>query len=229
MHVTHSGLIFDIANKSASLIGVDSKLGDELIIPPIIHGFPLETIEKNVFAKNTTLVNVGIPASVKVIGENAFAECLKLKNIKFYTTPRISSTCTLHKHAFYSCRNLASIQFPGKVLINGDGVFQNCASLHDIKGKFNSLLANTFCGCTSLKSLLFYGKTFISASAFKQCPALSTLTFTGNLSEKTSPIAIEQMQRMKIVCYANSEFVNWAYEGTAIEVMDVHDFFDDLF
>ena len=226
MHVSQSGLIFNIEFGTASLIKVDCKLGEELIIPPIIKGFPLERIEASVFAKHPLLKNVGIPASVKSIGENAFAECKNLQNVKFYKTPRISSTCTLQKKAFYACPNLQSIHFPDKNLINGDSVFQDCVMLSDIKGKFKSLLSNTYRGCYSLTSLLFYGKTFVSASALMNCPKLAKLTFTGDLSEKTPPKAIEEMQKSKILCYANTEFVNWAYEGVAVEIMEICDFFD---
>ena len=219
---------FVIENKTAILANVPKNIGPDFIIPPFVNKIPVEVLGDKVFQNNTKIVNVGIPASVTEIKEGAFANCANLKNIKFYKTPKVSRVCKLNKHAFVNCTNLQSIHFVERILINGDSVFLNCKNLSDIKGRFNSLLAGTFSGCEKLEDLTFYGKSFISTSAFHKCTALNQVTFFGELSPKTPPAVVNFLKELKIVCPYNSAFVDWAYEGVCVETMDDIDaiFFD---
>ena len=220
MIVVKNGCTFVLENNAAILTTVPNNIGSEFIIPPYVNKLPVTIIGDSVFKNNNQLINVGIPASVTDVKEAAFANCSKLQNVKFYETPKISRTCKLHKSAFANCVNLKSIHFVEKVLINGDSVFLNCKTLSDIKGKFNSLLSGTFSGCENLEDLTFYGKSFISTSAFYHCTALNHITFLGELSPKTPIAVISLLKDLKISCNYNSEFVNWVYEGVCIEIMD---------
>ena len=220
MIVKDAGLIFDVNEYNvATLIKVDNVPGTELIIPAFVRGAMVKKIGKRAFTENQSLVNIGIPASVNLIEEEAFAKCVRLRNIKFYVTPEIAPICNLQTDAFKACFRLESIQFPNKVLLDGPGVFQGCVNLCDIKGKFNSLLAYTFSGCRSLRHLTLFGKSFISTSAFNGCTVLNKLTITGTLSPKTSPVMIEKLQELTIACYPDSDFVDWVYDGVNIEII----------
>ena len=220
MIVREAGLIFQIEyDNVANLIKVDSVTGDELIIPAYVNGLQVKKIGKRAFFGNANLVNIGIPASVTFIDEEAFALCRALRSVKFYTTSVVSSFCELGQKAFKDCYCLESIYFPNKIILKGGSVFENCWKLCDIKGKFNSLLSLTFAECHSLKELVFFGKSFISYSAFKNCKSLYKLTFTGTLSEKISQYTLQYLQQLRIACYPDSEFVDWVYIGVNVEII----------
>lgn len=223
MSVFINNLEFIIENRVAILKSASGFTNSELIIPPAVNGFPVVAIAKHAIAFHPTLVNIGIPASVKSIGECAFSGCKKLENVKFYKTPTVANACGLERGAFSRCCKLKSIMFPNKIIIHGDSVFRDCSSLAHIKGSFNSLLAHTFDNCSNLKSLDFFGKTFISSNALQGCSSLSHVKFFGELSPKTMPKVILALQKMNISCYENSELVDWAYSGTHVEIMESPD------
>lgn len=223
MSIFINNLEFIIENRVATLKSASGFTGSELIIPPSVNGFPVVAIAKHAFALHPTLVNVGIPASVKSIGEYAFNGCKKLENIKFYKTPTVANACGLERGAFSRCCKLKSIMFPNKIIIHGDSTFRDCVNLTYIKGTFNSLLSHTFENCSNLKSIDFFGKTFISSNALRGCSSLSHVRFLGELSNKTTPNVILLLQQMKISCYENSELVDWAYSGTHVEIMESPD------
>ena len=56
--------------------------------------------------KNSGIVNLTLPYSVDQIGDGAFAECHKLKNIDMSA---ITATCTIDDYAFYNCYALDNV------------------------------------------------------------------------------------------------------------------------
>ena len=68
---------------SSNGINIKSYHGEEtaVVIPSEIDGKPVIAINNSAFAKNTSIVSVTIPASIKTIGTNAFSECSSLEKV----------------------------------------------------------------------------------------------------------------------------------------------------
>lgn len=85
----------------------------------------VETIGKYAFGDNKTLSSIRMPASLKVIEDSAFCECI-VENIKLYNG--IKEIC---EGAFSSCSNLTGINLPDSLEIIGEAAFMQ-TGLHNI-------------------------------------------------------------------------------------------------
>lgn len=86
------------------------------------------TINKNAFTDSWIIV-VRIPTSVKVIGEQAFYNCVTLTSVTFNENSQLES---IGSSAFYNCRSLASITIPSSVTSINDQAFSSCKELKSV-------------------------------------------------------------------------------------------------
>lgn len=87
-------------------------------------GDNVEYLDRFMFAKLTSFVDVEIPESVKSIGDCTFADCTALQNITFN-----GSVESVGKYAFENCKALQSITLPDSLVVIGEGAFSGCTSL----------------------------------------------------------------------------------------------------
>lgn len=105
--------------RSMSIYGCTSIT--EVVIPESVE-------EIEVYGLNRTgIETLTIPASLKKIGVNAFAENVKLKTIRFP-----ESMTEIPDGAFNSARALESIVIPETITTIGAGAFSGCFSLKDV-------------------------------------------------------------------------------------------------
>ena len=110
--------------------------------------------------------------NLAIIKENAFRGC-KLLNLS------IPSTVQLLGNQAFAGSGLTSATLPAGLRSLGTGVFQNCTSLSAaaVKNSLTALPQDTFSGCTALQSVsLPGGMTSIGREAFKNCSALSSIS-----------------------------------------------------
>lgn len=93
---------------------------------------------------------VSVPAEVKRIGEEAFAENHTVQSVKLS-----SKLETIEYGAFRDCSNLKKIQIPDSVTEIGSGAFACCSSLNSVSigDGVEKLGTGVFAGCTSLKGV----------------------------------------------------------------------------
>jgi hypothetical protein len=108
---------------------------------------------------NTLLIgckNTIIPNDVTSIGENAFANCKSLINIKI---PK--SVTSINDYAFSGCSGLKSIKIPKGVTSIGESAFEGCSSLKSIKipRSVTSIGMFAFSGCVSLTNITILNDT----------------------------------------------------------------------
>jgi len=101
----------------------------EFIIPAVIDGLPVFSIDSYAFYGCTGLTSVTIPNTVTFIGSYAFGNCSGLTSM---TIP--DSVTYIGREAFHSCIGLTSVTLPIGII---------------------SLLGNEFDGCTALTSVIF--------------------------------------------------------------------------
>ncbi len=138
------------------------------------------------FSQFDKLKNVKISASVKSIGQMAFFS----SNVKNVEIAESSQLTTINDYAFVNCLNLKSITIPASVTSIGNQAFNGCTELETLTfaegSKLTSINSTTFQNCSKLKGVTIPAKVeTIGSNAFKGCKELETLTFAEGSTLKT--------------------------------------------
>lgn len=131
------------------------------------------SIGKYAFA-GSSVENIVMPASLKIIEYYAFGRCTNLKNIIIPNSVETIDIC-----AFQMCSNLKSINLPDSLLTIGTKAFENCSSLETITIPKQVTVINdkTFSGCSNLREItLPEGLDSIGGMAFNACTLLEKLS-----------------------------------------------------
>ncbi|MBQ8454431.1 MAG: leucine-rich repeat protein [Bacteroidaceae bacterium] len=119
-------------------------------IEDIIIDDNIPSIGKNAFAipdgEESRVLTVAIPRGLKNIGEGAFRNLNKLKNIY------ISNVETLGSYAFAGCSSLETIELGMKLASVGDYVFKDCHSLNEIVNMTSTPATTTNYSFAGIKS-----------------------------------------------------------------------------
>ena len=155
---------------------------------------PKKGFDSKAFA-GTTVTSVKFGDQCTYVGDNAFQECMYLKEINdnnaietigekaFEQTSLISvnfnKLTNVGDSAFNSCSKLTTVNMPKCTLIK-DGAFQYCTSLEEIKiPNISSIGESSFEGCTNLKKVINNDiiPTEVGANAFNSCSNLKNIYF----------------------------------------------------
>ncbi len=187
---------FTVARTSGRYGKITAYSGSDtvVVIPEKIGDYIIEEIGSSVFANNSQLTGVVLPAQMATIGSSAFSGCKNLVNVAinnkletigssaFYGCSGLTSVTlndglkTIDSKAFYGCARLTSIHIPDSVTTINSGAFQNCSKLAECnypvgwtKATDSSFYSNAFAG-TLLKTLeIPEGIKAIPANAFSGC------------------------------------------------------------
>lgn len=124
------------------------------------------------------IVEVVIMPGVTSIGEEAFGDCARLKNI---TIPE--GVTNIGRSAFYGCRRLISMTIPKSVTGIGYSAFRGCSSLTSvtIPKSVTTIGVEAFYGCSSLTNITIpEGLTSIGEGAFSRCSSLNGIWVSEN-------------------------------------------------
>ncbi len=172
--VTKGNFKYAIKNGKAKLTGIKKSKANVKIPDTItVKGkeIPVTEIDAKTFQKNKKLVTLNIGKNVKVIGNNAFSGCLKLKKVTGG-----AAVITINKDAFSSCKALKSVPEWSGLKSLGANAFKNCVKLtrFNLGAGIKTVEANAFSGCKVLKTLTGgTGVTGIGTNAFSGCVKLS--------------------------------------------------------
>ena len=202
---------------------ITSYTGNEAVvtIPHSINQQIVTKIGDNVFAGNTTITEVIIPSTVEVIGNKTFSGCTNLTSVS-------SNVTEIGDYAFENCEKLKDIELPKTLSYLGTGAFAGCAQLRKIllADRITEIKNDTFSGCSSLTELnISDSVTSIGRNAFSGCKV--NIYFDGTmeewdvLTENANIVAGE----VNVIPYDKSLFVVWDtgllknYSGTSETVV----------
>ena len=135
IYTTEDGFSFIKENNQYYLINyAKANVTEDIILPDY---FELDSntkiteygIYNNAFSGCSNIVSMTLPSCVKTIGDYAFNNCTKMKNI---TIPANSKLISIGQRAFYNCSKLRSITLPSGLTGIGDYAFMNCSGLKEI-------------------------------------------------------------------------------------------------
>ena len=166
--------------------------GTQIIIPDKIKGYPVNILSSNVFKDCTTLTYVKVPATVKTLSGETFAECRNLMNIEI---DKNNETYVSEDGIVFNLDKSTLVAFPngrsGKytipetVLTIGSSAFAGAYKITDVNmyNSVSSVSANAFRGCFSLKNLrLSDCLSVIGEKAFANCVDLREIHIPGSVS-----------------------------------------------
>ena len=155
----------------------------------------IEEINTGTFFGDTKLVKITIPASMKTIGQDAFAGCTNLANVIFNGT----------------VDQWASIAFANNEsnpLASGTNEFTvNGAKLTEATLTVENVGASAFVGCETLEKVTFTADVKASAkNAFYNCTSLKTVNYTGT-ADQWAQISFENNNANPIT-FAHTFYIN---------------------
>ena len=127
---------------------------------------------------NGAAMEVVIPNSVKIIGDQAFYNC---KGITSVVIP--DSVQEIGLWAFYECKALPHITIPDSVQKIGQSAFEGCTALAAvvIPDSVKEIRSMAFAECISLTAIVIPASVQrIGIEAFYNCKSLRTVEFKGN-------------------------------------------------
>ena len=92
-------------------------------VPDEYNGIPIKEIADDAFLGHTGIERITISDSVTTIGNNAFKNCISLKNISF------GGVTTIKEYAFEGCTALTEVVIGENVTSIGDYAFSSCTNL----------------------------------------------------------------------------------------------------
>ena len=155
--------------------------GDEetVQIPDKIQGVPVTFIGKETF-KGRSMKKVMLPATLKRIGSNAFAECRNLQEIEFP-----EGLEQIGKQAFFQCKALKKVTLPASLKRLRMSAF-HAAGIQELTIRCVDLDAEdmVFALCQNLKKVeLPYGMKVILYGMFMNCSGLKEIDIPETVEE----------------------------------------------
>lgn len=152
----------------------------------ITIGKNVRELENNAFyyCENLETITFAADSRLTKIGETAFYNCKKLKNIVNFP----SGITTIKDRAFEGCRVLESIDIPSGVTTIPEGLFSGCKALDNvyIPGTVKTVSINAFANCTALtKVTLAEGITTLQGGCFYNCTGLGQVTIPASVTMMT--------------------------------------------
>ena len=156
------GFIYQVESNEASLVGIESTVSGNVVIPDTLGGYPVTAIN-GAFKNKYDITSVTMPDTVTVITKNSFYNC-SLNSITLS-----SGLIRIDEAAFSACLNLQSVVIPDSVKTLGPYVFSWCSSLTSvvISSGLGFIDNEVFNGCTSLQDITLPDSiNYIAYSAF---------------------------------------------------------------
>jgi len=175
-----SEFLYTIKNDCCVIKGYNGNQS-EIFIPSEIEGYPVTSIDNNVFQRNSNLIKIHFGKNVSHIGDYAFSGCSSLTEV---VIPE--SVTFMGINVFSGCCNLEYIELPSTIETIGYGFFSGCSSLKfiSIPDSVKTIGQNAFSNCTGLTSVdIPDSVTSIRYNAFWGCSGMYGIQLSENLTD----------------------------------------------
>lgn len=174
-------LIYEIISEDEATVSVRANeegfKGTSLVIPETIDidgkTYTVTEVESFGFSDSESLVDVQLPSTLKLLGQQCFDECYNLKSVD------IPNGCKLESYIFYGCLELEKVHLPEDLTLLDAGTFAFCRCLTDVNipSTLEDISWYAFSGCWKLNGIqLPPTLTSIGKGAFKYCLSLGEIS-----------------------------------------------------
>ena len=181
------GWVVDKNNVVTAYVGED----DYCVVP-----WTANSIKAGALEGNTTITTVVVPITITSIGDDAFKDCINLKEVNFesgyssITLNHPDTTTDLGKNLFMGCTSLEIINLPTNATTIKQSTFEGCNALTEIA--------------------ISEGITNVESHAFKDCESLISITFPSTISSLTDNIFYGCVQLEKVTFDSINYHINMA-------------------
>lgn len=190
--VTVDGLIFEIDDSDAVLIGVEDTGITSITIPAEVNGCPVYNCDNSFFMECQNLLEINVEESVYHTLNSIDGVLFMNQNVTAYPRGRAGDyiipegTLKIVDNAFSYSDKLTSVTLPESLFTIEQEAFAYCTALEEIKGKIPNSSSLKIWECPSLKYLEFAESnpdvSFGMYLYIKHCDSLEKIIFPENLS-----------------------------------------------
>ncbi len=158
---------YELYGNTATIIGCDTSVSGEVVIPSTLDGYQIVGIGNFSFANCYDITSITIPNGVRYIDDSAFRSCESLANIELP-----NSINYIGDYAFIYCKSLINVEIPSSVRDIGMGIFQGCSGLTNviIQNGLTYIEYETFSYCNNLTNIEIPNSVeYIGGYAFNSC------------------------------------------------------------
>ena len=148
--------------------GYEEDVDGNVVFPAEIEGIPVVQIDTGMCDTNPLLVNIEIPGSIELIGNNAFVHCPNLKSVKIGEGLTKIGFCS-----FGGCPELEEVEFPESLETVDNFAFAMSVKIKEVSfgSKLETIGKQAFLGCEALSRAVIPGgdSVTIAEDAFTGC------------------------------------------------------------
>lgn len=174
-------LIFEITSEEEATVSVradeEAFKATSVVIPEKIDidgkTYTVTELSSFGFYGCESLVDIQLPNTLKLLGQQCFDECFNLKSVD------IPNGCELESYVFNACMKLERVHLPDDLTFLNEGTFAYCRSLTDVNipATLKTISWYAFSGCWKLNDVkLPPTLTSIEKGAFKYCLSLDEIS-----------------------------------------------------
>ncbi|MBO5904528.1 MAG: leucine-rich repeat protein [Clostridia bacterium] len=165
------GLEYTIANGACTITGIGTCTETEVHIPERIENCPVTAIADKAFEDQTQITKIGLPSTMKTLGQRAFYGCTGLTE---FTVP--ASVTNVGHQVFYKCDNLATVYYNSSFSPDKDKVFLNIPSIKTVVFGGDSVPYQICYNCANIENVTVKDSvTSIGNHAFYNCSRLTSI------------------------------------------------------
>ncbi|CAJ1955635.1 unnamed protein product [Cylindrotheca closterium] len=141
------------------------------------NGSALEVIGSAAFYDCTRLLEIEIPASVKIVLDSAFSSCKSLTKVRFHEDDGLLTT--IGGSAFAYCSSLAEVRFPSSLMTIHKDAFHECRLLTRVffQEGLKTIASSAFGRCVNLETVdTPKSLEMLGGGAFQYCASLQDVT-----------------------------------------------------
>ena len=207
-----AGLAFTAINENeCALSGIGTCADRNIVIPADHMGRTVVAIADMTFAQNREITSVYIPASVKSIGDYAFAWCHALVSV----TVENNGVNMIGERSFIGCDSLTQLYLGDCVRGIGEKAFAFCASLQFLSLPFGTKQVgnSAFEGCRSLVSVaLPETLDTLPANIFGACVSLTDVSLSA-FTKSIGHYAFSFCRNLRTINVGNARVDEQAFMG----------------
>ena len=168
------GLTWTYTQEGGGIVlrSVLGTLSGKLVMPKKIDGYPVVSIEEELFSGQSAIVTVELPDSLVYIGTRAFQNCTSLERIDIP-----NGVMRIGVAAFSGCTNLQTVNLPSSMFWEWQGEQTN-------ETTYSPIGASAFAGCVRLQQIKIpNGVKALKSGTFSECSSLSKVVLNDDLVE----------------------------------------------
>lgn len=219
-------LVYEIISEDEATVSVraceEGFKAKSLVIPETVDidgkTYTVAEVGSFGFSDSESLVDVQLPSTLKLLGQQCFDECYHLKSVD------IPNGCKLESYIFYGCLELEKVHLPEDLTLLDEGTFAFCRCLTDVNipSTLEGISWYAFSGCWKLNGIQLPSTlTSIGKGAFKYCLSLGEISIPETVTTLMAEAFAGCISLEKANIPSNLTMINEALFDSCLVLQDI--------